>query len=140
MATHDRTGPSAGNRTTKARKRGIPGIVPRSTPKPAPRPGIQASGAAASSDELAPLPPDWEERKTLALEATWEIGALVGLLLSGSKQSRNDGVGFDPDVLRGVCLRMLDLNSVVMSVLGGDDAREVIEMASVVYGPEPADN
>ena len=71
---------------------------------------------------------DEARRDGLALTAICETEALLRML-----DVAKDHDGFDL-VLRGVRARLLELNSVCMSVLGNDDARETEELASVIYG------
>jgi len=69
------------------------------------------------------------ERLDIALTASYEMEAI----------SRHLNVNLpmeQPEYqhLRALVIRVLNLNSVVMSVLGGDDGRETEEMRSVVEG------
>jgi hypothetical protein len=70
---------------------------------------------------------DREERLRLALEATWEVDAVTALILKEL-----------PDVTECAPLRVLarridELNSVIMSVTGGEDGRDTAEMKKVVH-------
>lgn len=69
------------------------------------------------------------ERFAVALEATWEVEAI-------SRHLNNELPMEQPEYqhLRALVVRVLHLNSVVMSVLGGDDGRETEEMRSVIEG------
>ena len=71
-----------------------------------------------------------DPRMLIAAEATYEIEVLVSMLL---REARRDSSEFDillPSTLR----RIVQLNSVAMSVAGSDDGRELAEMQEVVHG------
>lgn len=70
-----------------------------------------------------------DERIAIAHEATGEIEALIGMM-------RREIANGDPQlitVLLGALRRIKDLNSVVMSAVGGDDSRTTDEMSKIVY-------
>lgn len=69
---------------------------------------------------------DREERLRIALAATWQIDAVASLLIKEL-----------PDMTECVPLRVLvrridELNSVIMSITGGEDLRDTAEMKGVV--------
>lgn len=68
------------------------------------------------------------KREELALFATYEIEAITTRLRDNLPTER------EYLHLRSMVLRVLELNSVAMSVLGGDDSRETTEIRSVVEG------
>lgn len=67
-------------------------------------------------------------REEVALLATYEIDAIAMHLRSNLPTEIEYGH------LRCMVLRVLELNSIAMSVLGGDDARELKEMRGLVEG------
>lgn len=73
-------------------------------------------------------PEQLAERKTLALHATYEMES-IGLHLK-----ENLPTELEYRHLRCMVLRILELNSVSMSVMGGDDGRETEDMRRVVEG------
>jgi hypothetical protein len=68
-----------------------------------------------------------QERASLALDATYEIEAVV-TMVKRALPSNSDCLGI-------ACLvrRIEDLNSVVMSVYGGDDDRSTEKLRAVVH-------
>ena len=72
------------------------------------------------------------DRRRLALDATGQIEAFVGMLKR--EHTNEDGASFS-EILITSLRRIKELNSVVMSVLEGDD-RDVKEMRTVVHGEE----
>ena len=73
---------------------------------------------------------DSQARQELARTASTEIMALAYML--GREQSA--GHRDMDDLLRGSLIRLRDLSSVIMSVTGGDDARETSDMRNVIFG------
>jgi hypothetical protein len=82
---------------------------------------------ATEKTTSAPAPSD--ARTGLAREATAEIESLCTVLL---RELSN--VGPEDYALRGMVIRVKDLNSVVMSVVCDDDARDTEEMHHAVHG------
>ncbi|WP_272970169.1 hypothetical protein [Comamonas terrigena] len=69
------------------------------------------------------------ERLDIALTASYEMEA-ISRHLNGNLPMEQP----EYQHLRALVVRVLSLNSVVMSVLGGDDGRETEEMRNVVEG------
>ncbi len=67
-------------------------------------------------------------RNLIAHEAATGADALLRML---QREVGNDGFDF---LLEQVLIRALELNSVVLSVLGGDDDRDTHEMNNRVHG------
>ncbi len=70
-----------------------------------------------------------DPRQGIARTATYEIAAILQVL----RKTRHDTETF-LDVFNGMSLRLIDLNSVAMSVLGNDDGRLTEEMRTTVNG------
>lgn len=68
------------------------------------------------------------ERDELALLSSYEIDSI------GRHLKENLPAGPEYLYLRCMVLRVIELSSVVMSVMGGDDTRKTEEMRSVVEG------
>ena len=73
-----------------------------------------------------------KERAYLALKASWEISALIGVIQR--EQARDDNTEFEEVLLPVLLRRMADVTSVIMSALGGDDGRKTEEMREVIHG------
>lgn len=87
---------------------------------------VPPDDAGATADRIQ-VPADLAR---LALEATWEIAALTQAIVEHYGQLRDEDQR--PLVVRGMALRVHDLNNRVMSILdepeelaGGSDAREL---------------
>lgn len=82
-----------------------------------------------------------EQRRLLALECTWEIGALLGIMRDMTDEL---GGGHDDQEtlmtmrlqLRGLIARTKDLDLAVMAIL--DDDRSTAELTRLVHGRLPA--
>jgi hypothetical protein len=86
------------------------------------------------SDETAPTVSAVEEdpaRITIACAATYEADAILRVL----RKTLPDIETF-LDVFNGMSLRLLELNSVAMSVLGDDSGRLTEEMRTTVHGAD----
>ncbi len=67
-------------------------------------------------------------RKRIAAQATYEIEAITRTL------RRLEDTDLNWLLMRGLFLRIEALNSVAMSVVGGDDGRALDDMEEAVYG------
>ena len=75
-------------------------------------------------------PKDEATRMSLAHEASGDIEALVGMMRRElAAEPAQLGA-----ILCNTLLRVLALNSVIMSVIGGDDTRSTAEMFEVIHG------
>ena len=70
-------------------------------------------------------------RMKAGFEAAAQIEALVGMLRREQKHGDRDSLD---TVLQGLLPRLNDLTSVLLSILGGDDARPTSELQMVVHG------
>lgn len=61
-----------------------------------------------------------DERGKVALRATYEIEALLDIIIEKSKNKESEDVREIKDIARGLSCRIKDLNSVVMSAIGDD--------------------
>ncbi len=71
-----------------------------------------------------------KERADLALRAIYEMETLICMI---KREIDNDETSTTEYLLPVFLQRMRDINSVAMSVLGGDDGRETSEMVGVIY-------
>lgn len=69
-----------------------------------------------------------EEREWVAAQASYEIES-IAMTLEELDDTESSWL-----LMRGLFLRISALNSVVMSVTGGDDTRQIAEMRAVVFG------
>ena len=76
---------------------------------------------------------DLEARQALALDAADEIEALVGIL---TREKERQALEFERIVLPTFLRRIAAVNSVIVSVLGGDVDRKTEEMRCVLHGDE----
>jgi hypothetical protein len=76
----------------------------------------------------APALPPGEWRPRLAAEAGCEICAIAAVL-------QRDPHDIDPDLIRGLGIRLEHLASVVLSAMGDDHADEA-EVSELLHGPE----
>lgn len=83
---------------------------------------VPGEGAAAAENP---------ERKQLVFHAAAEIEVLVDML--ARERKRDDSPAFDV-LLSSMLRRIYALNSVILSVTGGDDERETEEMREVIHG------
>lgn len=72
-----------------------------------------------------------DERQRLALDAAGQIEALVGML---KREQEQDSSEFEHYLLPPMLQRLKAVNSVILSVLGGDDCRKTEEMREVIHG------
>jgi len=87
-----------------------------------------AGGSDATNDDDEPTADDQTAREEIAWHAAGEIEAITNML---ERETHQDG--FDL-ILRTGLRRVRELNSIVLSVVGGDTSRETDEMCDVVYG------
>lgn len=76
-------------------------------------------------------PAGLKERQALALDAAGQIEALVGML---KREQEQDSSEFGYYLLPPMLQRIKAVNSVILSVLGGDDGRKTEEMREVIHG------
>lgn len=73
------------------------------------------------------------ERKRLALESTWEIEVLAGLLLEKAASEEWELEHDQAMILRGLGVRIKTLSRVVMSAID-DPIRKTEDLSKTVYG------
>ena len=73
-------------------------------------------------------PEEQAQRLNCALEATYEIESISRHL------AQNLPNGADQLFMRGLVLRLNELNSIAISVLGSDDSRDTSEMQKILTG------
>ena len=76
-------------------------------------------------------PADLKERRALAWDAAGQIEALTDML---ERELAHGSSEFEYYLLPQMLKRIHSVNSVILSVLGGDDGRETEEMREVIHG------